>query len=326
MIKNNDGKIWAFLLHVSFNMWEDCLNPEYPYRRYEPFLRVDELLWNDAIDALVKAGANMLVLDLGDGIQYKRHPEIAVKGAWTVDRLESEIKRLRSLGIEPIPKLDFSSSHDTWMGEWSHMVSTPEYYSFCRDMIDEVSDIFGHPRFFHIGMDEESVRYQNAHQYVVQRLNGEWWDDFFHLKECVDSNGSRAWIWPDYMLWNQYFVFNRPGQFFEKMPKDVVQSNWYYSEEFDPINQNIQGYLDLDAHRFDQIPTGSFHRDNAANFGNTVDFCSKHISNEHLLGFMQTVWMPTTEDYRWRIMESISLLSKAREKHYKRCSNKKQSK
>ena len=323
MIKKGDDMIWAFLLHLSFNMWEDCLNPEYGYRRYEPFLRVDEQLWNDAVEALSKAGANMLVIDLGDAVKYRRHPEIAVNDAWPVSRLEEEIKRLRSIGIEPIPKLDFSSSHDTWMGEWSHMVSTPEYYEFCGDMIDEVSEIFGYPRFFHIGMDEESVRYQNAHQYVVQRLNEEWWADFFFLKECVDRNGSRTWIWPDYMLWNQYFVYNKPGQFFEKMPHDVVQSNWYYSEEFEPINKNIQGYLDLDAYGFDQIPTGSFHRDNAANFGNTVDFCSKHLRADHLLGFMQTVWMPATEDYRWRIMESIRLFGDAHDRYYGCCKNKK---
>ena len=66
---------------------------------------------------------------------------------------------LRALGIEPLPKLNFSTCHDAWLGPYSRMVSTPAYYDVCRDLIDEVAELFGGPRFFHLGMDEETAQH-----------------------------------------------------------------------------------------------------------------------------------------------------------------------
>jgi len=97
---------------------------------------------------------NALVLDLGDGVRWDSHPEIAVENAWTPAKLREELDRARELGIEPLPKLNFSTAHDAWLGPYSRMVSTPQYYEVCRDLIDEASELFGRPRLFHLGMDE----------------------------------------------------------------------------------------------------------------------------------------------------------------------------
>ena len=48
------------------------------------------------------------------------------------------------------------TGHDAWMKQYSRMVSTPEYYSFCDDIINEVCETFDYPAYFHIGMDEEN--------------------------------------------------------------------------------------------------------------------------------------------------------------------------
>ena len=123
--------VWGCLIHLSFNMWEEYIWPGRPFRGYRPDLELSEPLWNDAIEQMGKSGVNMVVIDLGDAVRYQRHPEIAVNGAWSVARLKQELRRIRSLGIEPIPKLNFSAGHDTWMKEYSKMVSTDEYYRFC---------------------------------------------------------------------------------------------------------------------------------------------------------------------------------------------------
>ena len=81
---------------------------------------------------MARAGMNMLVIDLGDGIRYESHPEIAVQGAWPPARLREELARLRALGLEPIPKLNFSTAHDAWLHDYSRMVSTPAYYKVSR--------------------------------------------------------------------------------------------------------------------------------------------------------------------------------------------------
>ena len=132
--------IKSFLIHLSMNMWEDCapeshkhfdpesFRAEYPehYMRMPFYIR--ERLWSDTIKTddgvwrrvtskLAECGGNMLVIDLGDAVRYHSHPEIAVGGAWSVRKLKNELARCRDLGLEVIPKLNFSACHDAWLHE-----------------------------------------------------------------------------------------------------------------------------------------------------------------------------------------------------------------
>lgn len=315
-------RIWACLLHLSFNMWEEYSspktgNPNLRIRGYQPTLRFNESTWNEATQTMVQNGMNMVVIDLGDAILYKSHPEIAVKNAWTINRLRNEIERLKKLGLEPIPKLNFSTGHDTWLGEYSRMISTEKYYSVCKNLISEVSELFDKPRFFHIGMDEETEAHQSHYNYIVIRQNSLWWNDFHFLVREVEKRGSRAWIWSDY-LWRH------PEQFFERMPKSVVQSNWYYGESFDLnlppkkefMRPYIKSYLDLEKHGYDQIPCGGYY-DNGEKLSeksimNTVQFCKNKIEEQRLLGFLQTLWRPTIEEFREPIMKGVNLFGDAK--------------
>lgn len=100
----NNQLIWAELIHLSFNMWIDREDPVWDRDHVaKPHLCFDTEVWNGLVRRMVSAGINMVVLDLGDAVKYESHPEIAVEGAWTVDRMKQEITRLRELGIEPIP-------------------------------------------------------------------------------------------------------------------------------------------------------------------------------------------------------------------------------
>jgi len=297
--------IWGNLLHLSFNMWEDWDASEKKrrnWRSYRPYLRFNENLWNDLLNKMVDNHLNMVVIDLGDGVQYRGHPEIAVENAWSVQKLKEELQKIRSIGIEPIPKLNFASSHDAWLGEYSRCLSTDKYYKVCADLIAEVSDIFDNPRFFHLGMDEEDAKHQGNYKYLVVRQYDLWWNDFLFLCNEVEKSGARPWIWSDY-LWHY------PDLFFKKMPKNVVQSNWYYGTNFgnDKSVQDykyVQAYKSLDKHGYDQIPTGSNHS-NDENFAMTVEYCRKHIKERHLLGFLQTPWRPTIEKYRQHHLNAI---------------------
>lgn len=304
--KPENAKIWACLLHLSFNMWEEYISPHRPFRGFRPDLELSESLWDDAILRMADMGVNMVVIDLGDAVRYDSHPEIAVKNAWSTARLREELRKIRRTGVEPIPKLNFSAGHDTWLGEYSRMVSTEKYYQVCSDLITEVCILFDKPRFFHLGMDEESADNQSYYKYIVVRQDDLWWKDFYFLVNEVEKQNCRAWIWPDYMLWHH------PDQFFAKMPKSVVQSNWYYGETVDEKQKAVKAYLDLEAHGYDQVPTGSFHSDNENNIFNTVQFCEKKLSPTRLLGFLQTIWKPTIEENRNRILKGIELIGTAK--------------
>jgi len=297
--------IWAYLIHLSYNMWADRDAPEWKneYLGAKPYLRFDTSLWNDLLKKMVDVGINMLVIDLGDGVKYESHPEIAVRNAWTVNHLRRELEKIRGIGMEPIPKLNFSTCHDTWLGPYSRCVSTDSYYEACRDLIAEVIEIFDKPRFFHLGMDEETAEHQRHYDYAVIRQHDLWWHDFYFLVKAVEKGGARPWIWSDY-------VWRHPETFFEKMPKSVLQSNWYYGAEFNEKINYVKAYLDLEAHGYDQIPTGS-NWSVPENFQETVAYCRKHIAPERLLGFLQTVWKPTLEACRQNHIQAIELAGQA---------------
>jgi hypothetical protein len=297
--------IWANLLHLSFNMWCDRPVESGDPRsrenasRYYPRLRFDDKLWEELTKRMADAGMNMVVIDLGDGVRYQSHPEIAVEGAWPVERLRTELARLRKLGLEPIPKMNFSATHDAWLGVYCRQVSTPIYYRVCTDLIDEVIRLFDKPRFFHLGYDEETAECQRSFAYTVVRQYELWWHDFeFFVKE-VERRGVRPWIWSDY-------VWKHSEEFFKRMPKSVLQSNWYYGLDF----RASGWYGELERHGYDQVPTGS-NCENPRNFGLTVAHCRKWIAPARLKGFLQTPWFPTVENFRQLHVEAIDQVAAA---------------
>jgi hypothetical protein len=298
--------IRGLLVHLSYNMWSDRDYPEWNVEHIgaKPYLRFDESLWNDLLMQASHAGVNTVVLDLGDGVRYHSHPEIAVQGAWDTQKLREEIRKMRDLGLEPLPKLNFSSCHDTWLGSYARMVSTPVYYQVCRDLIAEVNDLFDGPRLFHLGMDEETAEHQRHYEYVVVRQYDLWWHDLLFYLEEVNKAGSRPWVWSDY-------IWQHPQLFYQNMPRTVLQSNWYYGQDFGPASTEALAYDDLEAHGYDQVPTGS-NWTVPDNMRLTVEHCQKAIAPEHLNGFLMSVWKPTLEICRKRHEEAIQCLAQAK--------------
>jgi hypothetical protein len=121
---------------------------------YRSYLRCHDNLWKKAVDHVAAQGMNTLFIDLGEGMAYPSHPELAVPGTWSVEKMRKELARIRSLGVEPVPKLNFSTCHDSWLKEYHRMVSTNEYYQVVADVIRDTCEIFGNPKLFHIGFDE----------------------------------------------------------------------------------------------------------------------------------------------------------------------------
>ena len=263
--------------------WEHTVSDE---------LRLDEGVWREVTDRMAAKGFNMVVIGLAEGVVYPSHPELAVKGSWSVEKLKAELARLRGLGLEPIPKMNFAASHDTWLKEYHRMVSTPEYYRVCADVIREVWEIFDKPRLFHLGYDEETAGNQGYYSMAIVRQGELWWHDFLYLSGVVEKLGTRPWIWSDY-------CWNHPDEFLKRMPRSELQSNWYYGTAFMDEKDKHQltrasSYALLEKGGFDQVPTGS-NCYNQQNNGLTVPFCRKVVSPERLKGFMTAPWGETKE-------------------------------
>ena len=264
------GDIRSLLLHLGSNMWCDYPTEQMGAPAPESAQTLDvkpefQLVWTDerwreVTDRAAKAGINMIVIDLGEGLFYPSHPELAIEGTWSVEKMRAEIKHLNEQGIEVVPKLNFSTTHNGWMGDYSHMVSSKPYYRMCEDVIRDVVEIFGNPRFFHIGFDEERASFQESEkfQYICVRKGEYWWQDFLHIVKTVEQYGARAWMWSDY-AW-------RSEDFYERCPKSVIQQNWFYDESYGgfDINTNttsdakiLDAFYKLDKAGFDQVPCGT---------------------------------------------------------------------
>ena len=286
--------IWSELLHLGKNMWGDTPRA---YGPPQTSLGLDVTVWNEVTEKMSRAGLNMIVIDLGEGVRYQSHPELAIEGSWSTDRLREELVRLRSLGLEPIPKLNFSSCHDIWLGEYSRMVSTPEYYKVCSDLIEEVCALFDGPRFFHLGYDEENYNNQATYDFVVIRQGELWWHDFLFFCDEVSKHHSRPWIWADYAA-------DHEEEFMKRTPKSVVLSNWYYGTNFGPDTKVVQFFKKFDEAGFDQIPCGS-NWSNDTNFRQLVSYCGQTVSEERLLGYLHAPWHSTTKGSRQKLLDSV---------------------
>ena len=110
----------------------------------------DESEWYAAAKQLSDDGFNAVVIDVADGFVYPSHPELAAKGAWNDKTFKAEIGRLRDLGLEPIPCLDFSSGRCAWIGK---AVGSAECRALCVQLIEDVRKVFGRARFFQVAAD-----------------------------------------------------------------------------------------------------------------------------------------------------------------------------
>lgn len=321
-------EIRAALLHWGANMWGSALPKTvtgYPgkVRRCKDKVMFSDVMWRDGIDHMVKRGMNLVLIDVGEFPVYPSHPELALPGSRSPDWIKAEVKRLKSLGLEPIPKLNFSAAHDAWLGEYSMMVSTRKYYEVCRDLIRDTAEMFDNPRFLHIGYDEENLKYQSGH--VCIRTGELWWHDFNFFVKTVEDAGMRPWIWSDYGWDHPEFVDN--------CPKCVMHSNWYYDGLADGFDiskmpedsmsrKRLELFIKLDKAGFEQIPCGtnwcsSYRRKNKLTndecIAGLVKFCRERVSPANLKGFLVASW-PGSEDKpenRKLLFEGIDQLSDA---------------
>ena len=119
--------IWAYMLYLGDHMWEDETSEPNMYlpKPYREEMRTDVHTWDAVISFLAERKYNMVLVDVGDGIKFDSHPEISAPNAWEKDFVRKKLDEMRALGLEPIPKLNFSAGHDTWLKKYRRMIPGP---------------------------------------------------------------------------------------------------------------------------------------------------------------------------------------------------------
>ncbi len=328
-------RMWAILLHLSMNMWGEKDN----------FLEFDEDTWNRVVDECEKARINTIILDIGDGMEYKSHPELAIEGAWSQEKMRKEIAKCKAKGITIIPKLNFSATHDQWLGEYERMLSTSIYYKVCKDLIDEVAEVFDHPEYIHVAMDEEYLgMVKNQKNGLLSlRLPDLLMHDIKFFFDCVKKNGATPWIWHCPL-----FVF--PEEFKEHIsPDECIISPWHYNsfreDHFTPITINTKtnvyytsgdfegkviNWVEEDPFfiRFHEqalpnarlgykyVPCASVFNECKWNHQDIVEHFRDNAPDGCIQGYMTAPWYATTPEHLDLLIKSVRELDEARRMFY----------
>ena len=321
------------LIHLGINMWGDDPAPtgeervdsrtwpQDPTVERNPawltgcadYLRFDEEVYRKVIDRMVVSGMNQVVIDIGEGLQFPSHPEIAAKGAWSPDKMREEVRRLRALGIEAIPKLNFSTTHDPWLGDWRRTISTPAYYKLVEDLVRDTSEIFETPRFIHLGMDEERYEVQKNYNVIIVRNTEQWWHDVRWMVGLCEKLRMRPWLWTERLIYHR-----DKADFARRMPKAAMLSAAYYGPVADSLNSPegskgryfLQHFLDLAELGYEQMPcVSNFNCE--ANAGELISWLEERLPPELTPGYLMAPWRPCVKCFEPFQLRAVDLAAKA---------------
>lgn len=311
--------IWAFMMKMGSNMW-GRKGEVWPYDNEDAeFLYHDEVycdreIWKKVTDFLPQNGINTLLIDVGESIILDSHPELANPGSRTKQEVKEELARLRSMGLEPIPKLNFSCCHDAWLKDYAYMVGTETYNRVCCEVLDEVAEVFDRPKFFHLGLDEEMVN--NQANFPVTRIRSprQKLHDANLLFDVLRSKGIRPWIWADLEVVEG---FGGEETFQSVIPKDVLLSNAYYGELYrnQGTSKRAELYIKIGEWGYEQIPTCS-RWFTFLNPRHTLRYCKANVRPESIVGYLDAPWLFSVPEHYYGLLNDAQLYGYAKRRYY----------
>lgn len=205
---------------------------------------------------------NAVVIEPWASLKSNRHPELAYAHAYTPEQIRPLIRLGQALHLDMVPMLN-SWGHASGMrsrsGEhvvldrfpqyrslfeadgWSFRLANPEIYTLLFDRYEELLELFGRVRYFHVGMDEAwghlgGVKLElpagkqphelaaehilKLHQYFTDRkIQILMWHDMLIQRGDPELKGAGpAGSIPPY---NTHLVL-------DKLPRDVIIAAWNY--------------------------------------------------------------------------------------------------
>jgi len=341
-------KMWALMVIMSHNQWM------WPEKDPKPFdervkgrevLCFDDSFWEYILEESVKVGINTILLDVGDGVQYASHPEISLKNAWSKKRVHEEIERCAKLGIKIIPKINFATPHSFWLGEYRRMTSTNTYYRVCSDIIKEIYEMFEHPEYIHLGMDEEGYDFSKGHGLVVYRQGELFWHDLRFLIDCVKETGATPWIWhsplfdhteeykahidPDEAVISPYFYHALKEGCYTRTDSRQEYIDYYRTEggqlyhlhldyvEDDPFSVNFRAKaLPLLKEGYKYIPCPSVFHHCDRNTRDLLEYFKEGAPDDQIIGYVAAPWFDTTWEQKANFDETFYFLKEAKKEIY----------
>ena len=305
----------------------------------------DEGFWNELIEKAASERMNAILFCPNNFICYKSHPEIAAPTAFPREWFTEQVRKCRDRGLELLPEINFSATHDDWMGEYSRMVSTPTYYKVTKDLIEELYEVFESPTYIHLGMDEEGHKVQADRDYVCYRQGDLYMHDLRYFVNCVRALGATPWVWA-------CPLFDMTEDFIKEFgPDEIVISPWYYNafrpEHWTPVESRAEYvayynegmYKDMGIKFVEEdpylvnfrnvtpgviekgyklIPCASVFNRCDWNTYDLVEYFKESCPDEQILGYMTAPWVKTLPEEKSLTFfeESFRFLKEAKNAFY----------
>lgn len=326
---------WLIYGQLGTFMWHHKVNPKRvadPRGRYiadSTVIELDNLMLR--LEKARACGANTVLFDIGEAIQYPSHPELWIGGCLSAEKARAAVEKMKAMGYEVIPSLNFATDHHHWLCEYQRMVSTPAYYRVCEDVIRDTWEICGHPDVFHLGYDEEDMDCTFSHArgcstLVAVRQGDLYWHDLAWFCDVCRRLGARPSIWMDKHRRPSY----RHEDFVKNVGRDVLLTPWDYTSVYEgndspKVKKSLEGMVRLADDGYDEIPVGSNWipanectptcHSKKDNIRNLFAWAKKHLDPEHFVGYGVAPWSGVKASGNGIWFEAAELLGeiKARE-------------
>lgn len=211
-----------------------------------------------AIDKMIEADINLLVVEVEKGLRYDSHPKVSADWALTKKTLGGLLDQARKGGLECVPLLP-SLPHTGYLVEaYPEIAETtsvcprhPLTWKILDELSDELIELF-QPCLFHIGHDEmlsAFPRHQRRSALQCPRCRGddaaEWFlESILRRHAYLKEQGLVTMMWADMLLnldefletslWqgNMHAFHGGWPDHFERalagIPRDVVMCDWHY--------------------------------------------------------------------------------------------------
>lgn len=257
--------------------------------------RFDLAVARECIRGVAAAGFNMLIIDIKDAVIYKSLPHLRKKYSVPVKELVELTELARGLGLEVVPKLNFSKSpehrHSHWLWEEQCPPDSPALWKQAFKAVDEVARLMK-PSMLHVGMDEDDTRSPDEYRKALHFLYRELKKRKLRMMMWADC-GHR---WRPAERWKVLPAI-------KSLPRDVILMPWEYGSGRADLVRNFMKT------GFDVIGASMLNA-RAADTGkvelmrNTEDWYGV-IAKTRAAGLVVTHWSPLTRANRKTLIKGI---------------------
>jgi hypothetical protein len=247
------------------------------------------------IRAAAESGFNMLVIDVKDAVRYKSLPKLRKRYTVPMRELKALTALAKSLGLEVVPKLNFSKSpvhrHSHWLWPEQSPPDSEKMWNEALKAIDEVVAVM-RPHFLHVGMDEDDTRSPDEYRRALH---------FLHKQ--LKKRKLRMMIWADCgHRWRPAERW-KVAPAIKTLPRDVILMPWNYELALDDWTRKFKRW------GFDVIGASACIRPRNAGkkhslLKNTQLWCDT-IKRTDSLGLIVTQWTPCRQENAGRMLDGV---------------------